>query len=912
MGWHDWMLRVRALFAGKRADDELGEELRFHLEMQARKHRAAGLHEAAAQRNARLEFGGVQSATEECRDARGVSFVDDLGRDVRYGLRMLRKSPGFAAVAILSLGIGIGANTAFFTLIDAVLLRALPVTHPEQLVVLNWGARKDVDISCAWASRNGDANGWTLDVVSWPIFTEMRKQTRTLEGLIGFSPLSDISLAAHGQAIVTGGMVVSGNYFQVLGVRMLLGRPIEADDDSANGVPAAVISYGMWERVFGLDPSVVGQSILVNGQQCIIVGVTPRGFAGVSPGGFPWARQLDITLPIRARQQMAGSTTRDAWFGDLFWIQMMGRLKPGAGDAAVKSELATILAANLPESARRSFASDVPRIVLKAGDRGLTWLGDAYRSPLLILLCIAGLTLLMACANLAGLLVARAAARQKEIMVRLAMGARRGRLVRQLLIEGALLSAAGAVAGCLFAWWGVRALLALVATGAVPILVDVRPDARVLGFTAAISLATTFLFALAPALRATRVDVMSGLKEETSTAGGGRQTLARLLVTAQIAVAALLVAGAILFSRTLMNLRSVPLGFNADHLVLFDVAPGTNGYDETRGNLLYTRLLERLRQTHGISGASLEYSRLMTGGVSSGPVAPEGWNSGSRASALFNFVGAGYFRTMQMPVALGRDFDQREMNGLHRVAVVNETFARTYFGAESPLGRRFRWNANDKVDVEIVGVVKDALYERLRGKPEATIYAPYTQLPWGWPQSMSFAVRTVLPPAETIASIRRAVHDVDAALPVIEPVTMEGQIGKGLFQERLFALLVSLFGGLTAALACVGLYGMVSWSVASRTREIGVRVALGARRAEVAQMIARQVWRTTLVALAIGTTAALALGRLVEHRLYGLEANDPSSLCASAAIIALVALAACVFPVRRALRIDPVKALRYE
>lgn len=915
MGWDDLVLRLRALFGGKRIENELDEELNFHLEMQARKHRAAGFEEAAAGRQARVEFGGVERVREECRDARGVSFLGDLARDARYGLRMLRKSPAFAAVAILSLGIGIGANTAVFTLIDAVLFRMLPVKNPEQLMVMHWGARKDLDVNCAYASYNGGGRlGWTRDVVSWPVFTEMRKRTRTLDGLIGFSPLDDLSVVARGQAFVTGGMVISGNYFQTLGASTLLGRPIQSDDDTADGTPAAVISYRMWERVFDLDPSVIGKTILVNGQQCVIVGVTSRNFVGVSPGGFNWVKQVDVVMPIRARDRMAGAGgPRLSWFGDLFWIQTMGRVKPGVNLGAVRGELASILSVNLPEGAQHALGAEVPRIELIPGSRGLSNLRDAYRNPLLILLGTVGLTLLMACANLAGLLLARATARQKEIMVRLAMGARRGRLVRQLLIEGALLAAGGAIAGALFAWWGVRALVALVATGRVPILVELGPDVRVLAFTAAISIAATFLFALAPAIRATHVDVVSGLKEDTPTTAGGRRLgFVQLLVSAQVAVAVLLVVGAALFSRSLANLRSVPLGFNADHLVVFDLAPGTNGYNETRGNQFYAKVLERLKQTRGVVSASLARLRVMADSVSNGAVIPEGGSSGKYAYSLFNFVGPDYFRVMQIPVVLGRPIEQRDMAAAPGVAVVNETFARTYFGGGSPLGRRFRWKKNDKLFVEVVGVVKDALYAGLRSEPQATVYAPYTQLPWGWPQSMSFAVRTVIGPAEAVAGVRRAVRDVDGMVPVIEPKTMQSQIGEGLYKERLFASLISLFGAITLVLACAGLYGMVSYSVARRTREIGVRVTLGAGRATVLRMVLGQVWGITIAGLAVGVPATLALGRLVQHHLFGVKANDPWSLCVSAAIIVVMAQAAVLVPVWRALHIDLVSALRYE
>ncbi len=913
MGWQDLLLRLRALFGRTRADNDLDDELSFHLEMQERRNKARGLADSDAHRHAIVQFGGVERVREECRDARGVSFLEDLLRDARFGLRMLRKAPGFAAVAILSLGIGIGANTAIFSLIDAVLLRTLPVKDPGQLVVVHWGARKDLNLTMTWATSGPDEHGgWAVDVVSWPEFSAMRARTRALAGLIGFSPISNLNVVTRGQALVTSGITVSGNYFQTLGAGVLLGRPIESDDDMADGVPATVISYRMWERVFALDPSVVGRTMLINRQQCVIVGVTPREFVGVSPGGFVWAPEVDVMLPIRARDRFENAGDHLSWFGpDLLWVQTMGRLRAGVDNAAAARELSAILFGNLPEEQRRALGRDLPRILLQPGSRGLSALSSAYRNPLLILLSIVGLTLLMACANLAGLLLARASSRRKEVTLRLAMGARRARLVRQLLMEGALLSIFGAAVGALFAWWGVEGLITLASTGQTPILVYIYPDARVLAFTAAVAIAATFLFALAPAIRATRVDLSTGLKEETP-AGGGRPGMLQALVGVQIAVAVLLVVGSALFSRSLTNLRSTPLGFSANRLLVFDLAPGDNGYDETRSKQFYASVLQRLKENRGVVGATMASARLMTGGVSNGPVWPEGWHSGSPAGADFNFVGPDYFPAMQIPLVVGRGIEQRDMDAPSSVAVVNEAFARKYMGGASPIGRRFRWRSDDRMDLEIVGLVKDARYAGVRSDPPATVYAPYTRDPWGWPRSMSFAVRAVTNTAEALADVRRTVHDIDPMLPLVKPDTMEGQIDRGLYQERLLAFLISLFGVLTLALACVGLFGMVSWSVASRTREIGVRVALGAGRAKVVRMVLAQVGVITAVGLAAGGSAAVALGRLMEHRLYGVKANDPLSLLVGAALIVAVALAASALPLRRALRIDPVRALRYE
>jgi predicted permease len=915
MGWTDLYLRLRALVRRGRAEGELDEELRFHMEMEARKQRAAGVTDEEAKRSAHALFGGVEQVREECRDVRGLSFLENLARDIRYGARLLRKTPVFTAIAVLSLAIGIGANTAVFSLVNTVMLRMLPVRSPEQLVVAKWGAHKSLDISANWATGGDDGHGgWTENVFSWAAFSEMRRRNGALRDAIGFSPLGPVSVMANGQALPTGAMVISGNYFQALGVRTAIGRPILDDDDKADGFPSAVIAYRFWERAFAREPSAIGKTLYVNGQPCTIVGVTPKEFFGVSPGGFMMTPQVDIMLPIRFRDRMQNVGQKPvAWFvGDLLWIQVMGRLKPGS-EAAAKSELSAIVKANLPESARSALGTEAPRVYLDPGGQGLDSLRRAFRQPLLILMSVVGLTLLMACANLAGLLLARAAARQKEIMLRLAVGASRSRLVRQLLVEGAVLSAAGAVAALAFAWWGVRALVAMAASGSAPIPVDVSPDARVFAFTAAVSLATTFLFALAPALRATRVDVAGGLKQDTAAAPAIRSFgMGSVLVVVQVAVALVLLVGATLFTRSLANLRSLPLGFNQHNVVVFDIAPGENGYDEVRGNQLYMRLRERLNQTRGVMRASLSRYRLIGGWVSNGPILPDGKPDPKGVQSDWNLVGPDFFETTGIPVIAGRGLELRDMAPTPRVAVMNETLARQCFGGESPVGRRFRVSWRKDWDVEVIGVVKDAKFDRLRGDPPATFYAPYTQATYGFQPQMSFEVRTAGNTAEAIAGIRRAVADVDRTLPIMNVKTQETQIDDSLTQEHVFATLVSLFSAITLALACVGLYGSVAYTVTRRTRELGVRMALGASRIRVLRMLLGQVALTVAAGLALGLPATWMLTRIVESQLYGIKPHDPASMAIACIGVACVAAAAALLPAQRAMRIDPVRALRYE
>jgi predicted permease len=911
MNWNDLLLRLRALRSPQRAESDLDDELQFHLEMEARKMQESGLPEQDARRRARVEFGGVEQSREECRDVRGITWLENAGRDLRYGVRMLRKSPVFTTVAVLSLAIGIGANTAVFTLVDTILVRMLPVKNPEQLVILKWGARKQPDLNRNFASNGEDDRGRPVtNVFSWQIFDDLRAHSRTLDAVIGFAPMGTVNLAAEGQAQIAGGLLVSGNYFAALGVNPVIGRVITSDDELAGGVPAAVISYQMWDTVFGRKPEAIGKTIYLNAQPCAIIGVAPKRFFGVSAGGFNATPRVDVMLPILAKRRLlsAGERRTDYFSPDQFWLQMMARRK--SPSASMEAEVGATISANLPDERRREMEGEAPYGSIESGSQGLSYLRKQYRNPLLIVMAVVGLTLLMACANLAGLLLARATARRKEIMVRLALGAKRARLIRQLLVEGALLSGAGAVAGLAVAYAGVGALLSLVSTGMSPVTVQVAPDARVLAFTIAVTALTAFLFALAPAIRATRVDVAGGLKQDTPGDAGQRFGAVRTLVAAQIAIAVLLVTGAILLERTLGNLRSVPLGFEAGNMVLFDIAPGRNGYDETRAAQLYARALDRLKETPGVIGASLSTQRLVSGWMSNGAVRIEGRQRD--ASSTFNYVGADFLNVMQIPLIAGRGFVQSDMAPSQRVAIVNEAFVRRHFKGSWPLGRRFRWTSKMEWDVEIVGIARDARYDKLRGDVPATIYAPYTQAPYGWPDRMSIEVRTVANQAAGLSAVRRVMHDVDRMLPLIDLKTQKAQIDDMLVQERLFASLVSLFGSITLALACVGLYGLVAASVASRTREIGVRMALGAGRGAVLGMILRQVGWIAAIGLSAGLIASWAATRVIASQLYGVKPHDPLTFVLAATGVLLVSMGAALFPARRAMRIDPVRALRYE
>ena len=914
MNWTDLGLRVRALFGQKRAERELDAELRFHLEMETRKNQAAGMSAREAALRARREFGGLEQKREECRDARGTAAVEDLWRDVVYGVRVLRKSPVFTCVAMASLAIGIGANTALFSMVDTVLLRTLPVRNPRELVVLGWGAKEsppDVSSSYSNSSGGGPYGRFHTNVFSWPMFESVR-HSGVLADVIGYSQLPKLTLTMNGESRIIGGLAASGNYFQALGVNMALGRPLLNDDDREGGAPAVVISYRLWEGAFGGDPAVIGRTVYINRSPHVIVGVTPRQFFGISVLGFFLAESVDITMPISARERIDPPRKGvPSWrSNDLMWVQMMGRLKPGSGPA-VAAQLTPLLLGALPETAATFMRDQDTRVEATPGSHGLEYGRARFKDPFRVLAVVVALTLLMACTNLAGLLLARSTTRAREIATRLAVGAGRGRLVRQLLTESALLSAGGAAGGLLLAWGGLRGLHAVTATSRFAIPVDVPLDAPVLAFTAAMALMTTLLFGLAPALRTTRVNLARGMKEENGGAAGHRRSGAlRGLVAFQIAIALLLVTGAALATRTLLNVRAIPLGFNPRNLTVFTIDAGRSGYSEARRVALYTRFLEEFNRAPGVVSASASNEIPMSGFNSSSTVLPD--NSARTRSSRVNGISERFFETLRIPLAAGRNFTARDLNG-PRVAIVNEQAARQFFGTPAAVGRRFRWSRKAELgDVEVVGVVKDAKYDRLKDDPPATTYIPWTQGPWGNPSQLGFEILTAGDPAAAMAEIRRAVRDADPMLPLIDLKTMEREIDDAMEQERLLASLVSLFGAITLLLACVGLYGMVAYMVAARTREIGVRMALGADRADVLGMVFRQVAATVVAGLALGIPAAWAASRFAESLLYGVKAHDGASFALAAAIVTAVAALAAAGPARRAMKVDPVRALRYE
>ncbi len=833
--------------------------------------------------------------------------------DVRYGLRMLRKTPGFTAVVVLTLALGIGANTAIFSLINALMLKGLPVNDPQQLVALNWtGDKLDVQ-----NSGYGDGS------FSYPVFEQLRARSRTVSlfgfARLGFDPYC-VNISTDGQTSLAAGEMVTGNFFSVLGVTPVLGRTITESDVNSTGARAAVISYAYWSKL-GRNQAVIGKNIALNGVPFTIVGVAPAGFFGVAPGWAPdvWIPITDHAFlrPWGSRRELQGGAIQNAeqWW----WLALMGRRKPGVTEAQAQAEL-DVLAQQSVRAALNPGTTEADRlhIHVKPAGQGLEYLRSQLRQPVTVLMILVGLLLLIACANVATLLLARATARQREVGVRVALGATRGRLIRQLLTESILLAGLGGLLGLLFAGWGTGTLIALF--GGQDLRLEAPLDVTVLGFTAAVSLVTGILFGLAPLLPVLSIGLAPTLKNNVPAIAGTRRRLSagRLLVALQVAVSLLLLISAGLFLRTLQKLQAQNFGFDQRQVLLFQLDPTRNGYEGDRRVTLFTQVLERLQALPGVSSATLSRLSLLSGWVSNEDIIIPGYTpkSGERMLIDANAVGPDFFKTMGIRLLAGRGVEWRDTASAPAVAVVNQAFARRFFGTASPLGQHLRFDTKDAVqrDFEIVGVAADAKFDSARRQARATAYVPYTQT--HEMTSAFFELRATGDPAALATSVRAAVRDLDPQLPLLNLRTQTEQIDELLSQERLFARLSSFFGGLGLLLACIGLHGTMSYAVSRRTTEIGVRMALGAPRSQVLWMVLRQSLIIVALGVAAGIPLALAAtrvgGSMISGLLFGIKALDPMTIVAASGLLLVVAALAGYLPARRASNVDPMVALRYE
>jgi predicted permease len=834
--------------------------------------------------------------------------MDGLRQDLRFAFRTLAGNPGFTGVAVLTLALGIGANTAIFTLMDQVLFRLLPVHEPERLVLLDGPGP---------FSGSTHSHSSTVTEISHPLFLELRDKVDGFAGVLAHYA-TVVHLTEAGQTERADASLVSGTFFEVLGLRPAAGRLFTADDDRLPGAhPVVVLGHGFWTRRFAADPAVVGRSVQVNGHPMTVIGVAPAGFHGISVG-----EPVDVYVPLMMQPQVNPTWTRGINDWRVRWLTCLARLKDGVSveQAAAQANVlySQLLKEDLERLGTRSerFRTTFlqKKLLLHPGGRGSSGLRDQSKKPLLMLMGMVGLVLLIACANVANLLLARASSRQKEIALRLALGASRLRLVRQLLVECVVLALAGGAAGMAFAAWTGGLLVRALPYEAARRVLSTEPDLRVALFALALSLATSLLFGLAPAFQSTRTDVAPTLKDESTSVMGGSAPFRfrKGLVVAQIALSLLLLIGAGLFTRSLMNLRQLDPGFQPDRLLAFSVDPSLNGYDLPRRFAVFAGIRDEVAAEPGVRSVSLAEVPLMTDSNNSSTVKVDGYEAkdGEDMNPNFNAVGPGFFATMGMPLVAGRDFTEADGPGAPLVAVVNETFVRYFFGDKDPLGRRFRRGRNDELIMEIVGVVKDGKMATLREAPIRFVYVPYQQQ--DDIGGMTVYARVTVDPEPLAPRMRAAVGRVDGTLPVTDLKTMRAQIGESLFVERLVAALSAAFGLLATLLAALGLYGVMSYAVSLRTREIGIRVALGADRATVLAMVLKEVAVLALIGVAVGLPSGYGLGRLVETQLFGLGARDPLTFGLATVTLLGTALLAGYIPAARATRVHPMVALRYQ
>jgi len=864
-------LRLRSLFRSGTVDAELEEELEFHLQRQVDIESAKGLSPEEARYAAQRTIGSRAQIKEECRDMRKWNIVDNLLRDVRYAVRSFARSPVFTTTAVLSLALGIGANTAIFSLIDAVLLKNLPVIRPDELAVLTP------------VSRDGKPRfGF-----SYPAYIDLRNATHAFSGLLAVSGVRQVDAEFSGGQDTAQCKVASGSYFSVLGINPLRGRIFNQDDDAQAVV---VLSARYWKRNFDASDSALGRKLMLEGVPFAIVGVAPPEFFGESVGEEP---DLWASMAIEPAQQRY-----DRGFG---WLNLMARLKPNITQMGASAELNVIVA--------RTGAAIAPRILLEAGGRGFSALRDRFSDSLRVLMAVVAVVLLIACANLASLLLARAASRQREIATRLAIGASRGRIIRQLLTESLLLSLMGGVLGVLFALSCGKLLADLILTGKTAVALQLSPDLHMLLFTTAVSLVAGVLFGLAPALQAVRRDIGPTLKMSARNLAG-RQHQWRLkdaLLVAQVAMSLLLLVAGGLFIRTLRNLKLQDTGYRADKVLIMEIGAQRGYRPEWFG--LIVQMLDRTRGIPGVKAASVSFNgTLSDAGSGIGGLSVDGYipQSAEDGRARADWVGPGYFETVGVPVLAGRDFSLADNMSAQKVVIVNQTMARHYFGNRPPVGRRLEFN---KQAYQIVGLVRDAKYIDLRAPSPRLVYFSALQRQGG---INSLEVRSALAPLAIAGAVRAAVRELDPLLRIGEVTTMARRIDRKLTREHLIADLTGFFAGLTLLLVAIGIYGTLAYAVAQRTNEIGIRMALGASPLVVVRMILRDILLRLAVGLIAGLATVLACGHALTSMLFGLKPTDSATIALAAIVLIVMALGAGYLPARRASRVDPLAALRFE
>jgi predicted permease len=924
------------LVGRRRKEDDLNAELRFHLEEEAADRRETGLPEEEARWSARRELGNLGLVREQTRAAWSWVWVEQLLQDVRYAWRAMLRNPGFTVLAALTLALGIGANTAIYSLMDALLMRWLPVADPGSLVVLKWhvSGKKRLRVSVVHDVSgyfySDPRTGITTEIFPYPAFELLRTSNRVLSVLFAYYPTQKLNVLARGRAEVANGLYVSGDFFRGLAIPPEAGRLITGEDDRAGAPAVAVLSHAFAQSRFGDADNAAGQLLVINGVPFTAIGVAPAGFSGIDPASAPAFYLPMHTEPVLNPEQDPGANPGKRYLDEhYYWVEMMGRLRPGVTMAQAQAALGPVFeqwtAATATKDEERR---NLPEFLLSEGSRGLDDLRREYSRPVYVLLALVGLILAIACANIANLLLARATARRSEMAVRLSMGAGRGRVIRQLLTESVLLASAGGAAGVLFAVWGIRALTVLLASGGKSLPIQADLNWHVLATAGVLTLLTGVLFGLAPALQATRVDVMPVLRE--ARAAGSRRharlglNFSQVLVISQIAISLLLLVGAGLFVRTLSNMRALEVGFRRENLLVFTLDAWQAGYRKPRIISFYSDLEKRFGAIPGVRSAAAANAPLFDDawgwpvvplGRPRPEDAPTGRGSGMASTATRVLAtGPGFFKTMQIPVLAGREFDERDREGSPPAVIVNEAWVKANLGGgRNPVGQAVvSFGLRGKPQqMQIVGLAKNARYEDLTGDFPAIVYMPFQQSSDIPVEDMTFFLRTPGDPLSYAGAIREIVRQADSRIPVTNLGTQAARVDEQMAQQMLFARLCTGFAVLALAIACVGLYGTMSYSVARRTGEIGIRMALGAQRATVVWMVLKDVVILAAVGLAISVPAALGAARLVQSLLFGVKPNDPAAIAAATAILVCAALLAAYVPARRAARIDPMIAVRH-
>ncbi|MFN7998558.1 MAG: ABC transporter permease [Bryobacteraceae bacterium] len=911
----DVLRRLRYWIESAGRSNALRKEMELHLAEKAAQLEADGMTAERARAEARRRFGNVALIHEESREIWMTRFYSELGQDIRYGCRTMTANKAFSALAVLSLALGIGANTTIYSFMQSILLRSLPVGDPESLVVLNWRSRPPQNANKEWVHVMHGLQG-----MAWPgakgamvsgmfpygAFESLSGENPVFSTLFGYFNGLHHNLAIRGLATSAGTEYVTGGYFRGLEVSPAAGRLIDSEDDRPGAAPVAVISFAVSQSRFGGPPNAIGQSILVDNIAFTVIGVAPPEFFGVDPAAVP-----DLYLPVHANLLVDGAPAARMYpDGNFYWIEMMGRLRPGVSTAQAQAALAPRfhqwVAATATTDGERA---NLPALVLNPGAAGLGSLRRQYSKPLYVLLAMVGLILAIACANIANLLLARAAARCREMAVRLSLGAGRFRVVRQLLTESVMLALLGGALGVLFAIWGVRFLTILFSRGQENFTLHAELNWNVLGVTAALSVVCGLLFGLAPAIQSTRPEVMPALKN--GRGGGPRRRAQHLLIVAQIAFSFLILVAAGLFVRTLHKLHSVQLGYARENIILFSLNARQAGHRDPEIATFYADLRKRFESIPGVSSATLSQSSIVNAGFA-GPAIRGPMKIGAVTIEDARALSAGprFLTTMQIPVLAGREIDDRDRPGSRPVAVISERLARTYFGSENPVGSRITL-PEEKRDLEIVGVSANLRYGGLKNEEESamTVLIAVSQFP---SDRVTYALRTAGDPLRFVQSVHEIVREADSRIPVTNVVTQAAEIDRTISRELTFAKLCTGFAILALLTACVGLYGTMSYTVARQVSEIGIRMALGAQRGAVVWMVLRRVLLLAAVGLAVSVPAALIASRLVKSFLFETRPNDPGTLALAGVVLLSAAILAGYAPARRASRIDPLAALRNE